>query len=65
VLAAQQAERLGIAQELHDQVGQELTAVLLGLSRVQSQAPVELRAVVLAVQAAARASLEDVRRISI
>jgi two-component system, NarL family, sensor histidine kinase UhpB len=39
--------------------------VLLGLSRVQSQAPVELRAEVLAVQAAARASLEDVRRISI
>ena len=31
VLAGQEAERLRIAQELHDQVGQELTAVLLGL----------------------------------
>ncbi|MGH3264237.1 MAG: HAMP domain-containing protein, partial [Trebonia sp.] len=30
VLAAQEAERLRIAQELHDQVGQQLTAVLLG-----------------------------------
>lgn len=42
-LAAQEAERLRIAQELHDQVGQELTAVLLGLSRVQSRAGDELR----------------------
>ena len=30
VLAGQEAERLRIAQELHDQIGQELTAVLLG-----------------------------------
>ncbi len=30
VLAGQEAERLRIAQELHDQVGQQLTAVLLG-----------------------------------
>ena len=34
VLAGQESERLRIAQELHDQVGQELTAVLLGLARV-------------------------------
>ncbi len=65
VLAAQEAERLRIAQELHDQVGQELTAVLLGLSRVQSRAPEHLRRDVLAVQDVVRASLEDVRRIAI
>jgi two-component system sensor histidine kinase UhpB len=65
VLAAQEAERLRIAQELHDQVGQELTAVLLGLSRVQSQAPPALREDLTAVQDVARASLEDVRRIAI
>ena len=37
VLAGQEAERLRIAQELHDQVGQELTAVLLVLSRLQAR----------------------------
>jgi two-component system sensor histidine kinase UhpB len=65
VLAAQEAERLRIAQELHDQVGQELTAVLLGLSRVQSHAPAELGSDLAAVQDVVRASLEDVRRIAI
>src|SRR5579864_7663099 len=39
VLAGQEAERLRIAQELHDQVGQELTAVLLMLSRIETRAP--------------------------
>ena len=65
VLAGQEAERLRIAQELHDQVGQELTAVLLVLSRVESRAPAELQGEVLEVQYAVRASLEDVRRIAI
>jgi len=65
VLAAQEAERLRIAQELHDQVGQQLTAVLLGLSRMQAQAPPELKADVDTVQDVVRASLEDVRRIAI
>jgi two-component system sensor histidine kinase UhpB len=65
VLAGQEAERLRIAQELHDQVGQELTAVLLLLSRLQAQAPEELRAAVLEAQESVRASLEDVRRIAI
>ena len=65
VLRAQEDERLRIAQELHDQVGQELTAVLLGLSRVSSQAPPALEESVLAVQDVVRDSLEDVRRIAI
>ena len=38
-LAAQEAERHRIAQELHDEVGQSLTVVLLGLKQVESQAP--------------------------
>lgn len=65
VLAGQEAERLRIAQELHDQVGQELTAVLLGLSRIASRAPSCLENDVLAVQDTVRDSLEDVRRIAI
>jgi two-component system sensor histidine kinase UhpB len=65
VLAAQESERLRIAQELHDQVGQELTAALLLLSRLQTRAPAELEPAVLDVQSTIRASLEDVRRIAI
>lgn len=65
VLRAQEAERLRIAQELHDQVGQELTAVLLGLSRVSARVPSCLEEDVLAVQDTVRDSLEDVRRIAL
>jgi two-component system sensor histidine kinase UhpB len=65
VLSGQEAERLRIAQELHDQVGQELTAVLLGLSRVEARVPPELRGELSDVQEAVRASLEQVRQIAI
>ena len=65
VLRAQEAERLRIAQELHDQVGQELTAVLLGLSRVTARVPANVRDDALSVQDAVRQSLEDVRRIAV
>ena len=65
VLAGQEAERLRIAQELHDQVGQELTAVLLLLSRLHTRAPEELHPALLETQDSVRASLEDLRRIAI
>jgi two-component system sensor histidine kinase UhpB len=65
VLEAQESERLRIALELHDQVGQELTAVLLGLARVRSLTDNPLRADVEDIQEAVRASLEDVRRIAL
>jgi two-component system, NarL family, sensor histidine kinase UhpB len=65
VLRGQEAERLRIAQELHDQVGQELTAVLLGLSRVSSHASGALEEEALAIQDAVRGTLEDVRRIAL
>lgn len=65
VLRAQEGERLRIAQELHDQVGQELTAVLLGLSRIASLVDGGVRDDVRAVQDTVRFSLEDVRRIAI
>jgi two-component system, NarL family, sensor histidine kinase UhpB len=63
-LAAQEAERHRIAQELHDEVGQRLTAILLGLKRVVDQVPADVAEDVLAVQDAARASLEEVRQVS-
>jgi two-component system sensor histidine kinase UhpB len=64
VLAAQEGERLRIAQELHDEVGQTLTAVLLQLGRSARRADAGLEAELLETQETARASLEDVRRIS-
>ncbi|MCR1784821.1 sensor histidine kinase [Nocardioides carbamazepini] len=63
-LAAQEAERHRIAQELHDQVGQSLTVVLLGLKRLEEQAPPELRDELAAVRESARAGLDDVRRVA-
>jgi two-component system sensor histidine kinase UhpB len=65
VLDGQEAERLRIAQELHDQIGQELTAVLLALARVERRVPDGLRQDLLEVQDAVRGSLEDLRRIAI
>jgi two-component system sensor histidine kinase UhpB len=65
VLAGQEAERLRIARELHDQVGQELTAVLLGLARVEARAPAELREDVIHIQEAVRNSLDEVRQIAL
>jgi two-component system, NarL family, sensor histidine kinase UhpB len=64
VLAAHESERLRIAQELHDEVGQTLTAVLLQLSRLEERLPEDLSAELGEAQDAARASLEDVRRIA-
>ncbi len=64
VLAAHESERLRIAQELHDEVGQTLTAVLLQLSRAQERLPSDRSAELSEAQDAARASLEDVRRIA-
>jgi two-component system sensor histidine kinase UhpB len=62
-LAAQEAERRRVAQELHDEVGQSLTAVLLGLRRVADRAPADLQQEVLLAQEAARASLDEVRQV--
>jgi two-component system sensor histidine kinase UhpB len=64
-VAAQESERQRIAQELHDEVGQTLTAVLLELDYAASRAPDELRQQLMQTLEGARASLEDVRRIAI
>jgi two-component system, NarL family, sensor histidine kinase UhpB len=63
-LAAQEAERLRVAQELHDEVGQSLTGVLLGLGGALKRVPPELHRDLAQAQATARAALEDVRRIA-
>ena len=63
-LAAQEAERHRIAQELHDEVGQSLTVVLLGLKRLEPRAPAELVDELALLRESARASLDDVRRVA-
>jgi two-component system sensor histidine kinase UhpB len=63
-LAAQESERQRIARELHDEIGQTLTVVLLGLKRAVDQAPPHLAEELEAVQDAARMSLEEVRRVA-
>lgn len=63
-LAAQEAERARIARELHDEIGQNLTAVLLGLRRVSDRAPADLTAELEAVSETVRAGLEEVRGIA-
>lgn len=63
-IAAQEAERHRIAQELHDEVGQSLTAVLLGLKRAADRAPRELRDELSAVRETARSSLDEVRQVA-
>lgn len=64
VLAGQESERRRIAQELHDEIGQGLTAVLLQLKRAASHAPANIREELAEAQATARATLDDVRRIA-
>jgi two-component system, NarL family, sensor histidine kinase UhpB len=63
VLAAQEAERVGIARDLHDEVGQLLTGVLLHLNSIAEAVPTHRDEIDAAKQAVRRA-LDEVRRIS-
>ena len=60
-LAAQEEERRRVAAELHDEIGQQLTALVLLLDRLARSAPGELRAQLEETMAAAKHALEDVR----
>jgi two-component system sensor histidine kinase UhpB len=63
VLAAQEAERVGIARDLHDEVGQVLTGVLLQLNAIAESAP-EHRSELDEARQAVRRAVDEVRRIS-
>lgn len=62
-LLAQEDERRRIAQELHDEVGQSMTAVLLGLKRAADDAEEPLRGELHQAQEITRESLDEVRRL--
>lgn len=62
-LEGREAERRMVARELHDEVGQTLTALLAQLERSARRAPPQLQEELAEAQEVARASLEDVRRV--
>ncbi|NBE53779.1 HAMP domain-containing sensor histidine kinase, partial [Streptomyces boluensis] len=64
VLSAQEDERSRVARELHDEVGQTLTAVLLQLKHAADHAPAPLRDELHQAQETTRASLDEIRRIA-
>jgi two-component system, NarL family, sensor histidine kinase UhpB len=63
-LSAQEAERRRIAQELHDEVGQTFTAVLLELKRAADHSPPDVREELHQAQEATREGLDEIRRIA-
>ncbi len=62
-LDGREAERRTVARELHDEVGQTLTALLAQLERAARRAPPEIQVELAEAQEVARASLADVRRV--
>ncbi|MGW6970479.1 histidine kinase [Streptomyces sp. NPDC054952] len=64
VLSALEAERHRIARELHDEVGQTLTAVLLQLKHAADRVPEPVRADLRQAQETTRAGLDEIGRIA-
>ena len=63
-LGAQEGERVRIARELHDEVGQQLTALLLRLTSARRVAGPEVEPILVEAHGLARGSLDDVRRVA-
>jgi two-component system sensor histidine kinase UhpB len=61
---AQEGERLRVAQELHDEIGQSLTALKLLLSRASKGTPEERRAVLAEATQITEQTLGEVREIA-
>jgi two-component system, NarL family, sensor histidine kinase UhpB len=63
-LAAQEAERLRVARELHDEIGQTLTAVMLQAERAADEDPAQAAVALGRVAEAVHESLDELRRIA-
>jgi two-component system sensor histidine kinase UhpB len=63
-LAAQEAERRRVARELHDEIGQLLTGLLLRSETLARRVPEDLRADVEGMREASRQAAEEVRVIA-
>ncbi len=64
VLEALESERLRLARELHDEIGQGLTALLLELESASRDVPPASAAAIEAARESARRSLEEVRAVA-
>jgi two-component system, NarL family, sensor histidine kinase DevS len=66
VVAAQELERRRLARELHDETGQALTSILLGLRGLEDvKDEATLKAAVGEVRELVRSTLQDVRRLAV
>jgi signal transduction histidine kinase len=66
VVAAQELERKRLARELHDETGQALTSILLGLKNAEdAEDPGEARRAVAELRELVLGTLHDVRRLAI
>jgi two-component system sensor histidine kinase UhpB len=63
-LRVQDEERRRIGQELHDEIGQRLTAILLELKRALREAPEEIRPHLQEAQEATRATIDEVGQLA-
>jgi signal transduction histidine kinase len=66
VVTAQEAERRRLARELHDETGQALTSILLGLRAVEeAHGEADMRDALASVRELVRSTLQDVRRLAV
>ncbi|HEU0335125.1 MAG TPA: GAF domain-containing protein [Gaiellaceae bacterium] len=66
VVAAQELERRRLARELHDETGQALTSILLGLAAVETaRDEAELSEAIGSLRELAVSTLQDVRRLAV
>jgi two-component system sensor histidine kinase UhpB len=63
-IVAQEAERLRVARELHDEIGQLLTGVLLRLTSIQAHVPAGARGELESAREDVRRSMDEVRTIA-
>jgi len=65
VLDAQEVERRRLARELHDETGQALTSILLGIKSLEERADPEARKAIAELRELVVATLQDVRRLAV
>jgi signal transduction histidine kinase len=66
IVEAQEAERRRLARELHDETGQALTSILLGLKGLEERLPADdSRAAVAELRNLVVSTLQDVRRLAV